>query len=393
MLNSYYNEKVVGLQGVKIKNVEYSEKEMRIELEMGRRTHRCPACGQQTDRIHDYRKQIVKDLNSFGKSVFLILRKRRYVCSCGKKFFEENTFLSRYQRMTSRKIAGIIASLGKCRSYTSVSEEQDVSVTTVIRLFNHVQYPKPKHLPTALGIDEFKGNSGGEKFHCILTDLETGKVVDILKTRYKHDLYDYFKRFSREERAKVRYFVSDMYQTYADIAKTWFPNATYIIDKYHWVRQVSFAFERVRKDIQKKFSKSHRIYFKHSRNLLLKRWKDLTDEQKQQVNVMLYASAELSTAYFLKEQLYQILDEVPSDKFEESLRSWIEDAHHSDIDSFVKCALTYRHWFAPIVQSFRHKYSNGFTEGCNNKIKVLKRTSYGLQNFRRFRSRILYIFQ
>ena len=198
MLNSYYNEKVVGLQGVKIKNVENSEKEMRIELEMERRTHRCPACGQQTDRIHDYRKQIVKDLNSFGKSVFLILRKRRYVCSCGKRFFEENTFLSRYQRMTSRKIAGIIASLGKCRSYTSVSEEQDVSVTTVIRLFNHVQYPKPKHLPTALGIDEFKGNSGGEKFHCILTDLETGKVVDILKTRYKHDLYDYFKRFSRE---------------------------------------------------------------------------------------------------------------------------------------------------------------------------------------------------
>ena len=105
MLNSYYNEKVVGLQGVKIKNVENSEKEMRIELEMGRRTHRCPACGQQTDRIHDYRKQIVKDLNSFGKSVFLILRKRRYVCSCGKRFFEENTFLSRYQRMTSRKIA------------------------------------------------------------------------------------------------------------------------------------------------------------------------------------------------------------------------------------------------------------------------------------------------
>ena len=224
------------------------------------------------------------------------------------------------------------------------------------------------------------------------TDLETGKVIDILRTRYKHDLYDYFKRYPREERAKVHYFVSDMYQTYADIAKTWFPNATYIIDKYHWVRQVSFAFERVRKDVQKKFSKSHRIYFKHSRMLLLKRWKELTDEQKQQVNVMLYASAELSTAYFLKEQLYKIIHEVPAEKFEESLRSWIEDAHGSDIEPFVKCALTYRHWFSPIVQSLQHKYTNGFTEGCNNKIKVLKRISYGLQNFIRFRSRILYLF-
>ena len=392
MLNSYYSEKVLGLQGVKIKKVENTAKEMCIELEMERRPHKCPVCGQQTDRVHDYRKQVVKDMPSFGKTVFLVLRKRRYACSCGKRFFEDNTFLSRYQRMTRRKIADIITSLGKCRSYTSVSREQGVSVATVLRLFNHVQYSKPKHLPTALGIDEFKGNSGGEKFHCILTDLETGKVIDILKTRYKHDLYDYFKRYPREERAKVRYFVSDMYQTYADVAKTWFPNATYIIDKYHWVRQVSFAFERVRKDVQKKFSKSHRIYFKHSRKLLLKCWKDLTDEQKQQVNVMLYASAELSTAYFWKEQLYQIIHEMPAEKFEESLRSWIEDAYGSDIEPFVKCALTYRHWFSPIVQSVRHKYTNGFTEGCNNKIKVLKRISFGLQNFRRFRSRILYLF-
>ena len=35
--------------------------------------------------------------------------------------------------------------------------------------------------------------------------------------------------------------------------------------------------------------------------------------------------------------------------------------------------------------------TNGFTEGCNNKIKVLKRVSFGLRNFERFRNRILYI--
>ena len=107
MLNSYYNEKVVGLQGVKIKNVENSEKEMRIELEMGRRTHRCPACGQQTDRIHDYRKQIVKDLNSFGKSVFLILRKRRYVCSCliTSNTLSQSTCRLRSESMSSRATA------------------------------------------------------------------------------------------------------------------------------------------------------------------------------------------------------------------------------------------------------------------------------------------------
>ena len=142
MLNCYYSEKVLGLQGVKIKNIENTEKEMLVEVELERRAHRCPACGQETERIHDYRKQIVKDIPAYGKAVFLILRKRRYACPCGKRFFEENTFLSRYQRMTARKIAYAISSLGKCRSYTSVAEEQGVSVSTILRLFNHVQYPQ-----------------------------------------------------------------------------------------------------------------------------------------------------------------------------------------------------------------------------------------------------------
>ena len=62
MLNCYYSEKVLGLQGVEIKNIENTEKEIYIEVELKRRLHRCPACGQETDRIHDYRRQIVKDI-------------------------------------------------------------------------------------------------------------------------------------------------------------------------------------------------------------------------------------------------------------------------------------------------------------------------------------------
>ncbi len=33
-----------------------------------------------------------------------------------------------------------------------------------------------------------------EKFHGILTDLGKKQVVDIMKTRYEHDLCDYFKK-------------------------------------------------------------------------------------------------------------------------------------------------------------------------------------------------------
>ncbi len=34
--------------------------------------------------------------------------------------------------------------------------------------------------------------------------------------------------------------------------------------------------------------------------------------------------------------------------------------------------------------------TNDITEGFNNKVKVLKRISYGIRNFKRFRTRILH---
>ena len=46
-----------------------------------------------------------------------------------------------------------------------------------------------------------------------------------------------------------------------------------------------------------------------------------------------------------------------------------------------------------IVNSFiDEKYSNGFTEGINNKIKVIKRNGFGYRSFKLLRARILYIF-
>lgn len=389
MLSTNYTQEILGLQGVIVKSTEITEEKTEIAIEMERHECVCPLCGRKTNRIHDYRMQTIRDLPAFGNNVVLKLRKRRYSCSCGKHFYEPVPFLPRYQRMTQRKTLNIIDKLCDVRSYTSVAEEHNVSVSTVIRLFNNIHYPKPVKLPTAIGIDEFKGNSGKQKYHCILTDLETGKVIDIIRTRYQHDLIDYFKRY---DRSGVKYFVSDMYSTYAEIASTYFPGATYVTDRYHWIRQAIWAFEAVRKEEQQRFSKTHRIYFKHSKNLLLKRERLLTDEEKQQVNIMLYASSNLSTAYFLKEELYRVLDEEAPERQCKLLDEWISDSEDCGIPAFERCAGTYSRWRTPILNSFGCRYSNGFTEGCNNKIKVLKRNAYGFRNFKRFRNRILYLF-
>lgn len=182
MLNSYYTEKLLGLQGVEIKNITESQEKYEIAIEQPRKTCVCPCCGAKTNRIHDYRYQRIKELPAFEKKVILVLHKRRYVCACGKGFAEPNTFLAKYQRMTQRAIIGLLDKLRDSRSYTSAAREFDISTSTVIRFFKNIQYNKPAKLPEVIGIDEFKGNSGGEKFHGILTDLGERKVIDILKS-------------------------------------------------------------------------------------------------------------------------------------------------------------------------------------------------------------------
>jgi len=49
-------------------------------------------------------------------------------------------------------------------------------------------------------------------------------------------------------------------------------------------------------------------------------------------------------------------------------------------------------WSKGILNSFDCPYTNGFIEGVNNKIKVLKRNAYGYCNFTCLRNRILHMF-
>lgn len=388
MLSIHCIEKMLGLQDVQIEKIETGEEKIEIYLSMSVKAHICPCCGKTTEQIHDYRQQSIKDIPGFGKQVYVILRKRRYRCSCGKRIAEKNNFLPRYKRISGRLAAFVINQLREERSFTSVAREVNLSVSTVIRIFDCVSYPKAT-LPAVLAIDEFKGNTGGEKYQCIITDPENHVVLDILPQRHNHYLVEYFKKL---ERSHVKYFVSDMWKVYTDFATIYFKDATQIIDKYHWIRQVIWAFEAIRKQEQKKFSKSHRIYFKRSKSLLSKRFEFLSDDEKTQVNIMLYASPTLSSAHFLKEAFLKILDCNDKCSAKKLLSDWIMDAQNSGIDSFIKCASTMINWSVGILNSFDFPYTNGFTEGCNNKIKVLKRNAYGYRNFSRFRNRILHIF-
>ena len=386
MLMTDYTLKLLNLEDVIITGVENISEQLHIYVELPRTKHICPACGATTDRIHDYRMQTIKDI-PLARDTFLHLRKRRYRCSCGKRFFEKNSFLPRYYRVTSRLVANIIQEFRKIVPATEIGSRFNVSAVTAMRYFNCFN-KKLKELPEIISLDEFKGNSGGQKYNSILVDPKEKKVLDILPNRFENDLIQYFSQFP--SKTKVKYFVCDMNPHFRNVANTCFKQAVVVADRYHVVRQVFWAVEKVRKNEQSKLPDKHRKYFKKSKYLLMKQIDKLSEEEMDRLALMFELAPRLADAYRIKNEFLVAFHSKSSQECRKKLADWLLSVEVMQMPEFDDCVKAYRNWFQEILNAMDVPWSNGYIEGCNNKTKVLKRVCFGMRNFNNFRKRILF---
>lgn len=381
--------KLLQLKDVIVTNIECSGRDIHIHLRMEQRLHYCPVCGTITGKVHDYRTQIVRDVSICGYNTILHLRKRRHVCpDCGKRFDEHIDFLPRYRQFTNRVNLQVHRQLKECRSIKSIAKDNNMSPPTAAKLVNEIDF-KTRNLPEVLAIDEFKGNAEGEKFQCILADPKNRRIVDVLPTR-RHEMIRHYL-LGYNNRKDVRFVVMDMTGGYRKLMKELFPQAKIIVDKYHYVRQITYAIERVRVEEQKRLSGTWRRYFKKSKYLLLKDTERLTTEDRIQLENLFRISEPLRKAYALKQQFEYVKASTSREEAAKRLSKWILDAQSSKLIDFMKVSLTYQNWSKEILNSFEYPYTNGYIEGCNNRIKVLKRVSFGMPRFARFRRRIMHI--
>lgn len=388
MLPNYIKD-LLNLEDVIITKIVHADKSVKFFLDTKPKPHICPNCGNSTTKIHDYRWQTIKDLPFQLKDCYLVLHKRRYACSCGKKFYESYEFLPKYLHRTKRLTWKIADLLRETTSLKSVAKTSNVSVATVCRILDSIHYSCPP-FKEAVSIDEFKGNARTGKYQCILVNPKNHSIMDILPDRTQSHLTDYFRQIDRSQRLRVKYFVCDMWQPYVDLAHTFFPNAKVCIDKYHFIRQITWAMENVRKRLQKTMTITMRKYYKRSHKLLLTRYHKLKEENKKVCDLILLYNDDLRLAHWLKERFYDLCQDTKYSRQRNDFYDWIKIAESSGLKEFEKCANTYRRWAKEILNAFKYGITNGTTEGFNNKIKVLKRISYGIRSFERFRTRILH---
>ena len=198
---------------------------------------------------------------------------------------------------------------------------------------------------------------------------------------------EHYQRRSNDVKNSIIQACSEL-ASFKAIARSHGVSVSTIGDRFHIQRLVIWALERVRKNVQKLFDEK-RIYFKRNKHILNKRGNRLTEEELASLREILKQSSELQRAYALKEAFFKVFSMKERSAVASFLSRWLSLVEESGVEEFKSVIKTFTDWNTEILEGLSQVYSNGFTEGMNNKIKVLKRVAFGFRNFERFRSRIL----
>ena len=98
----------------------------------------------------------------------------------------------------------------------------------------------------------------------------------------------------------------------------------------------------------------------------------------------------LADAYRMKNEFLEVMHAQSAEEGKQKLIQWLWSVEAMELPEFEACTKACHNWFQEILNALDAPWTNGFTEGCNNKIKVLKRVSFGVRNFKNFRKRILH---
>lgn len=365
----------------------------------------CYKCGVMFDEHfekHGFITSNIKIPNVAGFKSILRLHKQRYLCNHCHKAFTLKTNLVDYGCFISKNTKWKIANdLREKRSEKDIAKENNVSPNTVERImdsyYDTIKIYK-NYLPKVLSFDEFKSvksADGAMSFH--LCNGENGQTIDIVEDRRLFNLIKYFARYSHKARSNVKLIVIDMYSPYISLIKKMFPNTSIIIDKFHLVQLVSRALNKTRIKIMKYDKKNYnkmkrywKLLLKSKSDLDCEKWKKFTCFsnlmiESDVVNYILNLNIELKETYLLYQELLSSFREKDKSKLDNALNH-----NYSHISDYMKTSIkTLNEFKFNIYNTFNNSYHNGFIEGNNNFIKVIKRIAFGFRSFRRFKARIM----
>ncbi|MBF0714064.1 ISL3 family transposase [Gemella sp. GH3] len=370
----------------------------------------CYKCKSTALKSHGIDTIKVQLSNISNTKAIMYLNKRRCKCnSCNTVFSVNCKDVKKHSRKSKQVITAITHDLiTTTNSMTEIAKRYNVSISTVKRVLeinkktikvNKQILPKVLCIDENAGIKTYKG-----KYNCVIQNGETGTIKDYIFTRRKNDLIKYFKTYTFQARNDVQFFVTDMWDSYIDIAKKYFKNSIIVLDRFHIIALAYRLITDLRVNLMNSYRKDSLEYrvLKKFNKKLVKKYKNLSTEYVSYkyypmfhnefdiLNFMLNLDEDLKKAYYILQDLYFSIDSKDISYFRNLLKE--NDYKNIKNEKLKRCVKTLNKYRSYIENSIIYKYSNGKLEAANRIIKLLKRNACGYRNFENFRTRILLIF-
>jgi transposase len=387
--------RLLDLPGLRVTRLEYDSDQARLHIFCEHQNHSalCPTCTKSSTAIHQYRKRAIRDLPWAGKICLVEFAARRFFCrGCGCPFREELAWLPRHSRLTDRYAAYVF---DQCRrtSLQAVHRKERLGYKTVERLYYEraqitTRVAEPV-LVRQLGIDEIALRKGHDQFVLVLSDLEQGRILEVLADRTKETLMAYFADWTDEQRQAVREVAMDLWEPYAQAVEACLPQAQIVADRFHVMKLLNDQVTTARRQIQREAPEEVRSVLKGCRWLLVRNEVDLSQAQKERLQAMFLVAPSLGELHRLKERFRAIFAAPLSRELANwRLFGWIAQVERSGLSALTSFVGTLRRRLSHILNYFPARLSSGRVEGLNTKIKLIKRCAYGFGNFAHFALRV-----
>jgi transposase len=364
----------------------------RLDVHLQRRAHSivCPRCQACCWHIQESRSRCLRDLPILERPVVLWLHLRRFACQdCHHRPWEKSETFGAHVKWTERLYQHVRQEYLHGCPCRQLARRYDLSDRTVFRwTFERSRGRRPRQLGRVIGIDEYSRRKG-HRYNTLIVDLERGQPIATFTGRRAEEVIAWFKSRPQAERERVEVVVVDMSKTYCAAIKEVFGEHVQVIDRFHVIQQAVSALDEVLRSVYKQLDAEEAKALKKLRKRWLKAANQLDVDELIGRYEWRRRFPQLREIIDWVQDLRRWFDRKYDKPAREALLKLIERASQSAQEPLKRIAGTLSRWFEPIVRYMRNRYTNGRTEGFNNKIKLIQRMAYGLRNAHNRQKRIL----
>ena len=376
---------VLSIHGYGVTQIVRDEK--RLLLHCQPQPHRvcCPECGSRDVIRRGEQERWIRNVPIGRDCTWIVATLPRVECrACGivrqvhiGLADERRTFTHAFERYV----------LGLCGRMTiqDVAEHLGVSwdiVKDIQKRYLQKHYAKPPLKDVRhIGIDEICVGRG-YRFLTLVLDLDSGAILFAGEGKKAATLDPFWRRL-RAAKAQVRAVAMDLSPAYQLAVEENLPDAAIVFDRFHVIKLYNEKLSQLRRDLHRQATDDlHKKVLKGTRWLLLKNHENLdpVKGEPQRLREALRLNESLATAYYLKEDLGQLWEQLGKFSAKMKLLDWHHQAMASGIrilQDFARTLLKHSHG---ILAWYDYPISNGPLEGTNNKIKTMNRQHYGLRD-------------